>query len=93
MGLHRAGSTLEGGLATYSAADSFFPPPANASRVSLLIASGLEGFGSGWRAIQASSSSSKSECIRTPMVRPLPVAGRPIFFFSRSAIARVLTFG
>jgi len=64
-----------------------------ATRTKLRTASGFDGFGSGWRAIQASRSASRSGWTRTPMVRPLPVAGRPIFFFSRSAIAEILTFG
>ena len=66
---------------------------ASTSLSSRRIASGFEGFGSGCCAIQASSADSRSGWTRTPIVRPLPVRGRPIFFFSRSAIATVLTFG
>lgn len=65
----------------------------SASQISRRMASGFDGFGSGWAAIHASNADSRSGWTRTPMVRPLPVRGRPIFFFSRSAIATVLTFG
>ena len=65
---------------------------ASASLSSRRIASGFDGFGSGCSAIQASSVASRSGWTRTPIIRPIPVRGRPIFFFSRSAIATVQTF-
>lgn len=65
----------------------------SASQTNRRIASGFDGFGSGCLAIQVSKADSKSACTRTPIVRPLPVAGLPTFLFSRSAIAAALNLG
>lgn len=47
----------------------------------VLIASGLDGPGGGWRAIQASSSASWSGCRRTLTEVPTPVGAGPRRFF------------
>ena len=54
--------------------------------ISRRTASEREGFGSGWRSIQAAIFASSSSDQRTVLTGSLPVAGRPGRLFSFSAI-------
>ena len=58
----------------------------NALSNNRLIASDRDGFGSGWRLIQALSFASSSAGMRTPVIGVMPVAGRPRGLFCLSAI-------
>ena len=49
------------------------------------MAAGWDGLGSGWASIQPPSARSRSGCSRRPIAGPMPVTGRPRFFFSAIA--------
>jgi hypothetical protein len=59
---------------------------ANAFSNSRLIASERDGFGFGWRSIQATSCAFRSSGMRTPVKGVTPVRGRPGGLFGLSAI-------
>jgi hypothetical protein len=67
--------------------------PFNAFSNSRLIASDRDGFGSGWRSIQASSLAFSSAGMRTPVCGVIPVRGRPGGLFCFSAIDLTPVFG
>lgn len=62
------------------------PHSSNALSSNRLIASDRDGFGSGWRSIQASSFACRSAGMRKPRIGSRPVRGRPRGLFGLSAI-------